>query len=106
MSADALKRLIVAVGGLFTAIFFVLTNKELDPVMVQKVVDAVVWIVGLYLAQSGGKAAVREWAVMKREGPPPLVVDTKTMGEVKFNERVAVVRPASGLPLNPNKDTP
>lgn len=79
MSADAWKRLIVAVGGLFTAIFFVLTNKELDPVMVQKVVDAVVWIVGLYLAQSGGKAAVREWAASKFTRPV-LVQDRPLVG--------------------------
>lgn len=100
MSADAWKRLIVAVGGLFTAIFFAVTQKELDPAMVQKVLDAVVWIVGLYLAQSGARA------VMKERMAPSLTAlqnERQTVGAVV---QELSRRNPSGLPLNPNKDTP
>lgn len=53
MSKEAWKRLIVAIGGLVSAVVFALTNKDLDPGVMEKVINAIVWIVTTYVAQSG-----------------------------------------------------
>jgi hypothetical protein len=59
MSKEAWKRLIVAIGGLVSAVVFALTNKDLDPGVMEKVLNAIIWIVTTYVAQSGLHSAVK-----------------------------------------------
>jgi hypothetical protein len=59
MSKEAWKRLIVAIGGLVSAVVFALTNKDLDPGVMEKVLNAIIWIVTTYVAQSGLHSAAK-----------------------------------------------
>jgi hypothetical protein len=64
MSKEAWKRLIVAIGGLVSAVVFALTNKDLDPQVMEKVLNAIIWIVTTYVAQSGLHSAVKTRTLM------------------------------------------